>query len=64
MGAGDAVPAPPIVRTGYNDVARKVVWGLVRSNDPRIGMLRRFAAAADMPPEELVNGPKAGKRKK
>jgi hypothetical protein len=64
VGAGDAVPAPLIVRTGYNDVARKAVWQFLRSNDPRIGMLRRFAAAADVPLEEPVMGPKAGKRKK
>jgi hypothetical protein len=51
------------VRPCYNDVAREAAWQFVRSNDPRMGCCR-FAAAADMPPEELVNGPKAGKRKK
>jgi hypothetical protein len=48
----------------YNDVARKAVWQFLRSKDARIGMLRRFAAAADVPLEELVMGPKAGRRKK
>ena len=45
-------------------MARKAVWQFLKSKDPRIGMLRRFAAAADMPIEELVNGPKTAKRKK
>jgi hypothetical protein len=52
-----------VVRVCYNDVARKAAWRFLRSNDPRIGMLRRFAAAADVPLEELVMGPKV-KRKK
>ena len=57
--------ASSIIIVGYNDdVARKAVWQFLRSKDPRIGMLRRFAAAADMPIEELIVGPKAGKRKK
>jgi transcriptional regulator with XRE-family HTH domain len=51
-------------RMGYSDdVARKAVWQFLRSKDPRIGMLRRFAAAADVPLDEVINGPKA-KRKK
>jgi hypothetical protein len=53
-----------IVRVCYNDAARNAVWQFLRSNDPRVGMLRRFAAAADVPLEELVMGPKAGKRTK
>jgi transcriptional regulator with XRE-family HTH domain len=53
------------IRMGYSeDVARKAVWQFLRSKDPRVGMLRRFAAAADVPIEELIVGPKAGKRKK
>jgi hypothetical protein len=49
----------------YNeDLARKAVRPFLRSNDPRIGMPRRFAAAAEIPIEELIVGPKAGKRKK
>jgi transcriptional regulator with XRE-family HTH domain len=51
-------------RMGYSDdVARKAVWQFLRSKDPRVGMLRRFAAAAEIPLEELVMGSKA-KRKK
>jgi hypothetical protein len=38
--------------------------GRAKFNGPRLGMRRRFAAAAGVPLEELVNGPKAGKRKK
>jgi hypothetical protein len=50
---------------GYsNDVARKAVWQFLKSIDPRVGMLRRFAAAAEIPIEELIVGLKAGKRKK
>jgi transcriptional regulator with XRE-family HTH domain len=51
---------------GYSeDVARKAVWQFLRSKDPRIGMLRRFATAAGIPIEELVTGAKAtAKRKK
>ena len=44
-------------------VARAGVRQFVRSKDPRIGMLRRFAATADVPLDELINGPKV-KRKK
>jgi transcriptional regulator with XRE-family HTH domain len=53
-------------RMGYSDdVARKAVWQFLRSKDPRIGMLRKFAAAADVPLDELINGPKQpGKREK
>ena len=44
-------------------MARKAVWQFLRSKDPRIGMVHRFAAAG-IPLAELVNGPKAaGKRK-
>ena len=51
-------------RMGYSDdVARKAISQFLKSRDPRIGMLRRFAAAADVPLDELINGPK-GKRKK
>ena len=50
---------------GDNEVvARKTVRLFRRSKDPRVGMVRRFAAAAEVPLDELVNGPKAGKRKK
>jgi hypothetical protein len=54
----------PGKRTAYtDDVARNAVWRFLRSNDPRLGMRRRFAAAAGVPPEEPVAGPKS-KRKK
>jgi transcriptional regulator with XRE-family HTH domain len=54
------------VRMGYaEDVARKAVWQFLRSKDPRIGMLRRFAAASGIPIEELVREqPVPPKRKK
>jgi hypothetical protein len=51
-----------IVRMCYNDVARKAVWQFLRANDPRIGMLRQFAAAAEIPLDELVNRLKVGRR--
>jgi transcriptional regulator with XRE-family HTH domain len=41
--------------------ARKAVWQFLRSKNPRIGTLRKFAAAAGMPLEELVaEGKKKG----
>jgi transcriptional regulator with XRE-family HTH domain len=54
------------VKMGYPEtVARKAVWQLLRTGDPRIGTLRKFAEAAGIPIEELVAGPKrAGKAKK
>lgn len=33
------------------------VWQFLRSKGPRIGMLRRFAAAADVPLHDVINGP-------
>jgi hypothetical protein len=45
------------------NVARNAVWQFRRSKEPHIGMLRRFAQAADLSIEELVGG-RAGKRKK
>lgn len=62
--ADDAITVPSISRPWHrDDVAGKSVWQFLRSKDPRLGMLRRFAAAADVPLDELINGPKA-KRKK
>jgi hypothetical protein len=51
---------------GYPEsVARKCIWQLLKTGDPRIGTLRRFADTAGIPLEELVAGPKrAGKAKK
>jgi transcriptional regulator with XRE-family HTH domain len=43
--------------------ARKAVWQFLRSKDPRIGTLRKFAAAVNMPLSELIDEPK-GKAKK
>ena len=43
------------LKMGYDaESARKSVWQFLKSKDPRIGMLRRFAAAAGMTIEELV----------
>ena len=57
-------PMSSIVGMGYSDdVARTAAWQFLKAKDPLIGMPRRFAAAADLPVEELVGGPK-GKRKK
>jgi hypothetical protein len=52
-------------RVGHGgDVARTAVRQPPKSKAPRIGMPRRFAAAADLPIEEWVSGSKTGKRKK
>lgn len=54
------------VKMGYPEsVARQSVWQFLKTSDPRIGTLRKFAEAAGIPIEELVAGPKkAGKAKK
>lgn len=53
------------VKMGYPEsVARKAVWQLLRTADPRIGTLRKFADAAGIPLEELVAGAKPTKRAK
>jgi len=44
--------------------ARKAVWQFLRSKDPRIGTLRKFAAAAGIPLEELIAEPTTAKAKK
>ena len=44
--------------------ARKAVWQFLRSKDPRIGTLRKFAAAAGIPLEELIAEPITAKAKK
>ena len=42
-------------RMGYPAAtARQSAWQFMRSGDPRISMLRRFARAMGMPVEELV----------
>jgi len=47
-----------------DDVAGRAVSQFLQPKDPHIGMRCRFAAAADVPLEERVMGPKAEKRKK
>jgi len=43
------------LRMGYDEqTARKAVWQFLRTADPRVGMLRKFAAAAGVPLVELV----------
>ena len=43
--------------------ARKAVWQFLRSKDPRIGTLRKFAAASGVSIEELVGVAKQKKTK-
>jgi transcriptional regulator with XRE-family HTH domain len=53
------------LRMGYSeDIARKSVWQFLKSKDPRIGMLRKFAAAAGVSIENLVGESKPEKRSK
>lgn len=54
------------VKMGYREeAARKSVWQFLKTKDPRIGMLRKFAKAAGIPIEELVgNRPKKPRPKK
>lgn len=43
------------VKMGYpEDSARKSVWQFLKTTDPRLSMLRRFAAAMTVPLAELV----------
>jgi hypothetical protein len=37
------------------DTARQAVWQFMRTSDPHISLLRRFAAALGMPLSELVD---------
>lgn len=40
---------------GYSaDVARKAVWQFLKTGDPRLSMLRKFARAMDVPLEDLI----------
>jgi transcriptional regulator with XRE-family HTH domain len=51
------------LRMGYDEqTARKAVWQFLRTGDPRIGTLRKFAEAAGIPLEELVAPAKPAKR--
>jgi transcriptional regulator with XRE-family HTH domain len=43
------------IKMGYpEESARKSVWQFLKTSDPRISMLRRFAEAIGLPIEELV----------
>ena len=43
------------LKMGYRaESARKSVWQFLRTGDPRIGMLRRFASAMGMDLKELL----------
>lgn len=51
------------LKMGYDpETARQSAWQFMRSGDPRISMLRRFAVASGMPLEELVGVKKARKK--
>jgi transcriptional regulator with XRE-family HTH domain len=50
------------LRMGYPaETARQSAWQFMKSHDPHISMLRRFARAAEMPLEELI-GEAKGRR--
>ena len=43
------------LKMGYpEDSARKSAWQFMKTEDPRLSMLRRFAKAVGVPVEELV----------
>jgi transcriptional regulator with XRE-family HTH domain len=45
------------LRMGYpEESARKSAWQFMKTSDPRISMLRRFAKALNIPIEELTTG--------
>jgi hypothetical protein len=51
------------LKMGYAaETARQAAWQFMRTGDPRISMLRRFAVASGMPLDELVNGKKSRKK--
>lgn len=51
------------LKMGYApDVARKAAWQFMRTKDPRISMLRRFAKAMAVPLSSLT-GTEAGKQR-
>lgn len=48
-------------KMGYDpSIARKSVWQFMKTNDPRLSMLRRFAKAVGVSIEELVGEKKRG----
>jgi hypothetical protein len=53
------------VKMGYDtETARQSVFQFLKSNDPRVSMLRRFAKAMDVPLSELLNEGKRPSRSK
>jgi transcriptional regulator with XRE-family HTH domain len=53
------------MKMGYpEESARQSAWQFMKSGDPRISMLRRFAVASGLPLEELIGVPKAQDKKK
>ena len=47
------------LKMGYPaESARKSAWQFMKTNDPRISMLRRFAKAMGIRPQDLFNGEK------
>jgi hypothetical protein len=47
------------VKMGYpEETARKSVWQFMKTSDPRMSMLRRFAHAMGISVEELASGKK------
>jgi len=43
------------LKMGYSEaVARKAAWQFMRTHDPRIGMLRRFAKSMGMAVKDLL----------
>jgi hypothetical protein len=50
------------VEMGYpQDTARQSVWQFMKTKDPRLSMLRRFAAVMGVTLEELTGGSKRGR---
>lgn len=45
------------LRMGYGACARQSVYQFLKTDDPRISMLRRFAQAFDVPLSHLIDGP-------
>ena len=53
------------VKMGFDETqARQAAFQFLKSKDPHISTLRRFAKAAGVAVEELIAEPKAGKAKK
>ena len=51
------------VKMGYPETtARQSAWQFMKSGDPHISMLRRFAVASGLPLEELIGVQKTRKK--